>query len=218
MRVRVGKFEFFKPLDPNNSAFYSHTFLYASGGQAADQSKAAALVAGAALPFTLTGVSGFYSFNKQVNVEFGLSRGFDQSLSDDNGAIDAFGRVNYSLSNRTKLSFAFITGPEVNHDNSHYRTVGDLSLIQIVNDKLLLLLDGVYGVQTRPGTFAAPAGTLFAPAGSPVGGDAHWYGVSGNAIYKINERVSAAPASSGTATSRASPPACPSPCTRRRSD
>ena len=194
LRIRVGKFEFFKPIDPNASAFYSHTFLYSAGGQSSSDPRVQSLLAGSALPFTLTGVSGFYPVNKQLSVELGISRGWDQSLEDNNGAIDAFGRINYALSGRTKLSFAFVSGPEVNFDNSHYRTVGDLSLVHTVNDQLAVLFDAVYGVQARPGTFIVPAvnPVTHQDASFPVSSDAHWEGISGNVVYRVNKYVSAA--------------------------
>ena len=73
LRIRVGKFLFFKQIDPNASVFYSHSFTF-----------------GAALPFTLTGVSALYNFSDQLNVEGGFSRGWGQSSRDNNSSIDGF--------------------------------------------------------------------------------------------------------------------------------
>ena len=52
--------------------FYSHSFTF-----------------GAALPFTLTGITGYYPIDERWSVEGGISRGWGQSLKDNNGAIDA---------------------------------------------------------------------------------------------------------------------------------
>ena len=182
LRVRLGKFEFFKLTDPNASPFFSHTYLYSTSGQSNSASRLLSTGAGAALPFTLTGITGYYEFNKQVNLEAGLGRGYDQSLTDNNGAIDAFGRLNYKLSQETRASFALITGPEINHDNSHYRTVGDVSVAQSISENLLILADGFYGVQARPTTLD----------GIAIGNDAHWYGLNGTAVYEISRNLSLA--------------------------
>ncbi len=157
LRVRAGKFLFFKQIDPNASVFYSHSFTF-----------------GGALPFTLTGVTGWYPLNDQWSVEAGISRGWGQSLEDNNDAIDALGRVRYDMSDRTSFSLAAITGPEQDDDNSHYRTVFDATVNHACTDNLTLLLDVVYGYQ----------------GGVPGGDEAHWYGVAGYGVYRVNHQVS----------------------------
>lgn len=157
LRLRVGKFLFFKQIDPNASVFYSHSFTF-----------------GAALPFTLSGITAMYNFGDQWSVEGGISRGWGQSLKDNNGAIDALARVRYSPTDRTTITLAAITGPEDTGDNSHYRTTLDLTVSQLVGDQLTLLLDTVYGTDA---------------AGAP-NGNANWYGVAGYAVYKLNNYVS----------------------------
>lgn len=159
LRVRVGKFLFFKQIDPNASVFYSHSFSF-----------------GAALPYTLTGITGYYPISNQLSVEGGISRGWDQSLRDNNGAIDGLARVRYDLSDQTSLSLAAIIGPELNHDNSHYRTTVDFTVSHQATDQITLLLDAVLGTQ---------------PRASAVG-DANWYGIAGYAIYRFNEYLSLA--------------------------
>lgn len=159
LRVRVGKFLFFKQIDPNASVFYSHSFSF-----------------GAALPYTLTGITGYYPITSQLSVEGGISRGWDQSLRDNNGAIDALGRVRYDVSNQTSLSLAAIVGPELNQDNSHYRATVDFTVSHQATDQLTLLLDAVLGYQAQPSSV----------------GDSNWYGVAGYAIYRLNEYLSLA--------------------------
>jgi hypothetical protein len=181
LRLRFGKFEFFKFTDPNASPFFSHPFFYTTSGEA-NASRLVSTQVGASLPFTLTGATCYYEFSKQVNLEAGIGRGFDQSLTDNNGAIDGFGRVSYSLSDQTSASFALITGPEISRDNSHYRTVVDVGVSHSVSDDLQVLVHGIYGTQARPQTLD----------GVSIGGDAHWYGLSGNAVYRINRNLSVA--------------------------
>ncbi|HZK80057.1 MAG TPA: outer membrane beta-barrel protein, partial [Humisphaera sp.] len=97
IRIRAGKFLFFKQIDPNASVFYSHSFTF-----------------GGALPFTLTGVTAQYAFNDRITVEGGFSRGWGQTLTDNNGAIDGMGRVSWKINQESKFSLALITGPEQN--------------------------------------------------------------------------------------------------------
>lgn len=160
LRIRAGKFLFFKQIDPNASVFYSHSFTF-----------------GAALPFTLTGISALYNINDQLNVEAGFSRGWGQSSRDNNGSIDAFGRIRFSPSDKTNFTLAFITGPEDDGDSSHYRDAVDLTVTQALGDNLTFLLDAVYGNDA---------------AGSPTGGNAQWYGVAGYLVLKLDDHVSLA--------------------------
>ncbi len=181
LRLRVGKFEFFKFTDPNESPLFSHTFFYAASGEN-NTSRSISTRLGASLPFTLTGITGYYEFSKGMNLEAGVSRGFDQTLTDNNGAIDGFGRLNCSFPGRTSASLALITGPEISGDNTRYRTVADLGVTHAFSDNLLILADGAYGVQSRPAFLD----------GVSIGGDAHWYGLNGTAVYRIDRNVSVA--------------------------
>jgi len=154
LRLRAGKFLFFKQIDPNASVFYSHSFTF-----------------GAALPFTLTGTTLYYPISDQLSVEGGISRGWGQTLKDNNGAIDGLGRIRYSSEDhKTDISLALISGPELDHDNTHYRTVVDATLTTQVTDHLTLLFDGVYGYQALAG-----------------GTNSAWYGVSAYAVCSLND-------------------------------
>ncbi len=157
LRLRAGKFLFFKQIDPNASVFFSHSYTF-----------------GAALPFTLTGVTALYNFGDQWSVEGGISRGWGQSLKDNNGAIDGLVRVRYTPRERTTFTIAAITGPEDDRDNSHYRTAVDFTISHQLTDQTTLLLDSVLG------TDAAGSG----------GGNANWYGVAGYAVYRLNSYLS----------------------------
>jgi len=160
LRIRVGKFLFFKQIDPNASVFYSHSFTF-----------------GAALPFTLTGVSALYNITDQLNVEGGVSRGWGQTLTDNNGSIDGFGRIRFTPSDKTNITLAFISGPEDTGDNSHYRDAVDLTLTQALGDNLTFLLDSVYGNDA---------------AGSLSGKNANWYGTAGYLVLKLDDHLSLA--------------------------
>jgi hypothetical protein len=156
IRIRIGKFLFFKQIDPNASVFYSHSFAF-----------------GGALPFTLTGITAYYPITKDLSVEGGISRGWGQTFTDNNGAINGLGRIKYQIDPKTVATLAFVIGPELDHDNSHYRSVVDATLSYKATDELTLLFDGVVGTQ------AQPSGT----------GNSNWYGVSGYAVYKFSQQA-----------------------------
>jgi hypothetical protein len=159
LRIRAGKFLFFKQIDPNASVFYSHSFTF-----------------GAALPFTLTGITGYYELNDRTSVEAGIVRGWDDALEDDNDNPSFVGRVRYRASDALNFSLAAITGPELADDNDHFRTAINFSSSYQLSSNFTLLLDAVYGYQ----------------AGAPIEGASDWYGASLYGIYKINDYVSAA--------------------------
>lgn len=158
--IRVGKFTYFKQIDPNASVFYSHSFTF-----------------GGALPFTLTGIYGSYVLDKDKHwtVEGGISRGWDQSLRDNNGALDIFGRVRWDMNDKWSFSLAGISGPEQDGDNDNWRTAVDFTASYQLTKDILLLGDAVYGQQARP---------------NGAGGDARWYGVSVYGVYTLCEAAS----------------------------
>lgn len=206
LRLRLGKFEFFKPLDPLLSVFYSRTFAYATQGTGSSLRGIPPRVAGflpgagAALPFTLFGGSAYYEFGDRLQVEAGVSRGWDQSFDDNNGAVDGFVRVTYLFAPEQgpgrgpELTAAAISGPEVGDDNGHYRTAVDVSLSYPITPELHLLVDGVYGIQSRPSSFQGLRfdGAPLVPETFVASGDAHWYGVSGTVVKKVNPSVNVA--------------------------
>ena len=168
LRVRAGKFLFFKQIDPNASVFYSHSYTF-----------------GGALPFTLTGVTGYYELNEQWSAELGINRGWGQSLEDNNDMISVHGRIRFTPSDRTSFAFLFITGPEQDDNNGAYRTAVDFVGSHRISDNLTFLFDLVYGRQTSPQAALLPG--LAADQD-----DADWYGAAGYLVYKIDERFSVA--------------------------
>ena len=168
LRVRAGKFLFFKQIDPNASVFYSHSYTF-----------------GGALPFTLTGITGYYELNKEWAFEAGISRGWGQSLEDNNGTIDYLGRIRYSPNDRTSFAVLFITGPEMDGDNGAFRTAVDFVGSHRVTDKLTCMFDLVYGRQNNPQAALLPSVTTPQDA-------ADWYGAAGYLVYRVDDRFSVA--------------------------
>ena len=165
LRIRAGKFLFFKQIDPNASVFYSHSYTF-----------------GGALPFTLTGITGYYEFNDQWSAELGVNRGWGQSLEDNNDMVSFMGRVRYSPTDRASLAVIFITGPELDDNDSDFRTAVDFVGSFRVTDRLTLMFDLVYGMQQD-----APVGIDF-----PETETADWFGAAGYVVYEIDDRFTVA--------------------------
>jgi hypothetical protein len=131
LRLRLGKFLFFKQIDPNASVFYSHSFTF-----------------GAALPFTLTGATAYYEFSDRCSLEGGVVRGWDDALEDDNGSVSGIVRARCRVGDQLNLSLAGITGPELPGNNGDYRTAVNFVASYSVNSQFTLLLDTIYGYQS----------------------------------------------------------------------
>ena len=170
LRVRAGKFLFFKQINPNASVFYSHSYTF-----------------GAALPFTLTGITGYYEINEQWSFETGISRGWGQALEDNNDVIDVLGRLTYRPNDRTSFSVLAITGPELEDNNDDFRTAIDFVARHELTDDFTVLLDVVWGHQQN----APETNTVEDPASPGDTGDATWYGVAGYGVYEINDMLAA---------------------------
>ena len=174
VRVRLGKFASFfgGTVDPNGNTFFSHTIAFA-----ADH------------PFSFTGVMATYAFSDQVVVDGGFSRGWSQSLYDNNGAIDGFGRLTWLINEQTSISVAAITGPEEDNNNSTYRTMVEATLKYQATDRLRFILDGVFGNEPHA---LAPFGVVTPGESATHSGpetqsrNSHWYGVMGYAGYIID--------------------------------
>ena len=119
LRVRVGKFATllgYETIDPRTNQFYSHSYLFL------------------AAPSTHVGIMGDYKINEKLEVQLGVTRGWDKALEDPGCAIDVLGQVGYKFSDTMGMLFNFSVGPEngLNDgsadayvDNSHYRMALD---------------------------------------------------------------------------------------------
>jgi len=162
LRVRAGKFLFFKQVDPNASVFYTHSYTF-----------------GAALPYTLTGASALYNLNDHWSVEAGINRGGDQALTDDNGMISLHGRVRHVVDDRTSYALMGIVGPEAPGEKAWGATF-DFVISHKQSDQLTLLGDVVFGFQPDAPKPTFSGGTT----------TASWYGAAGYAVYRINDTYS----------------------------
>jgi hypothetical protein len=142
LRIRVGKFDTllgYEGINPTGNAFYSHSFLFTY-----------------AVPLTQTGVMGEYKITPDVQIDAGFTRGWNQSLTDNNGEPDFLGELTITpqesdflkkLTVVANLSF----GPQGTGDNSDYWTVIDLiAKFQALGDgssagSLLVAVNADYG-------------------------------------------------------------------------
>lgn len=166
LRIRVGKFVTpigYEVINPSGNAFYSHSYLF-----------------GFAIPFTQTGVMGEYKINDDFLVDAGITRGWNQSLRDNNGDPDFLGTVTWTpqssdFMKKWKVIANLSEGPQTTGNNSDWWTLIDVSAIYTVNEKLTVAANIDYG--DAPGATAS--------------GAAQWYGIAGYAAYVLNDYATA---------------------------
>lgn len=121
LRVRIGKFVTllgYETIDPTGNPLYSHSYAFN------------------AIPFTQTGVLGTYVLNSQWQVTAGITRGWDQSLKDNNGSPDFLGNIVYTPTNHLTITLNASVGPQRPANESDYRTALDLVVADQVSDQL----------------------------------------------------------------------------------
>lgn len=163
LRVRIGKFFSLLSYESINSAlnpFYSHTYLFSF-----------------AIPFYGTGVLSEYKFSDDWLLDIGTTRGWNQSINDNNGELDFLGGITWTPQESDALKkWKFVLnlseGPEGTHDNHDWWTVVDLIAIYAATDKLSVALNADIGD---------------APHAAGVTGAARWYGVAGYGAYVMND-------------------------------
>lgn len=156
--LRGGKFVTLlgqETINPTGNALYSHSFLF-----------------GFAIPFTHTGILGTYSLNDQWSFTTGVTRGWEQSLEDNNDAIDFTGQVKYTPNEKVTALVNFITGPEAADNETDYRSVIDVVVSWTAADNLTLAINADYGHEQD----------------AAAGGDAQWYGIAGYAGLRLDDR------------------------------
>jgi len=129
LKLRVGKFVTLlgnETCDPRGNLFYSHSWIFN------------------ALPFSATGILGTYNLNDQWSVTAGITRGWDMTLEDTNGAIDGLGSITFTPNKQWSAVLNWNVGPQNAGDNSHYRTVLDPIISWQATEQLKLTLEGLY--------------------------------------------------------------------------
>jgi hypothetical protein len=161
--IRGGKFVTllgYETIAPQGNPFYSHSYLFS------------------AVPFTQTGILGMYTLNDQWAFKAGITRGWNQALEDNNGAIDFLGQVTFNPTKTIQAVLNLSVGPQDEADTSHYRTTIDPVVTWQVTDQFKLGAEVLY-------TYDGGA-QGFAPAGlSHAYGD--MWGAVVYASYTIND-------------------------------
>ena len=162
LKFTVGKFVTllgYETINPTSNALYSHSYMF-----------------GFAIPFTNTGVLASYKFTDNLNATIGFTRGWEQSLKDNNDdALDVTGQVNYTTSIKGLAVIGnFISGPEAadtTATNRYWRTVVDGIVTYAYGDNWTFALNGDFGYEPNAG----------------IGGrNANWYGGAAYATYKFD--------------------------------
>jgi hypothetical protein len=120
-------------------------------------------------PFYQTGVRATYQFNKRWSGEVHILNGW-QLINDNNDAKAISGKIAYT-DDRLTVSFNTFDGPELPHDNSHWRHFGNLIATWKMTPKLSLGTSLDRGHQELPGDRAA-----------------NWLGVAVYERYALDDR------------------------------
>lgn len=156
--ARVGKFvalHGYETIDPTGNPLYSHSFLFDY-----------------AIPFTHTGVLVSHVVSPNLDYTFGVTRGWDTSLEDDNGTVDFLGQIHWkNEAGDTEAYLNVVTGADQPGDNDNWRTVVDLIVKRQLSKQLTLVINADYGYEANS-------------AATAEGSDAQWYGA---AVYAINQ-------------------------------
>ncbi len=161
LTIQAGKFASlmgFEYINPTQNIFYTHSYEFSFG-----------------IPFTQTGILASYSPTDKLSVTAGFTRGWNQTLYDNNGAIDFLGQVIYTATDKLTLTGNVSIGPQSTlpygpGDNGHYWLVPEAIGTYNVSDQLSVDADMLYGLANSYAT---------------------WFGVAGYADYKFNKYLAA---------------------------
>jgi len=179
LKVRAGKFDTllgYESINPNSNPFYSHSYIFQ------------------AEPFTHTGIIGIYQLTDALSVTGGVTRGWDQALKDNNGAIDGIFQVSYALTKAWTVSLQGTVGPEDTQDTAHWRLAPDLTTTYTLNDKWSIGAEAIYiydgGLNNKFGnTFStADSGRTADAVHGAVGTYGDVWGAALYVAYKIDDR------------------------------
>jgi hypothetical protein len=120
-------------------------------------------------PFYQTGVHAAYQFDSHWSGEGYVLNGW-QNINDNNDAKAIGGKIAYT-SDRLTASLNTFDGPELPHDNSHWRHFGDLIASYKATTKLTLAASLDRGHQELPGDATA-----------------NWLGIAGFGRYAFDDR------------------------------
>lgn len=163
LTITAGKFVAFlgeEVINPTGNLFFTHSYSFFYG-----------------IPATNTGIEAAYTFPKLVNgndwtFSGGITNGWNQSLRDNNEAIDFLGQAKGNITSSVSLLFNIEEGPEATGDNHDYWTALEFIPSWTVSDQLTISGDFLY---------------VDAPhdAATTANASAQWYGAVGYINYKL---------------------------------
>jgi hypothetical protein len=162
LTIKAGKFVTLpsqEVISSPSNAFFTHSYNFTYG-----------------VPATNTGVLGSYTFGKLINgqdvtITAGITRGWNQSQRDNNGAIDFMGQAAGKWNDKLSWVFNAMEGPEQTGNDGNYRTLLEFIPTYAISDQLTGVLDILY---------------VDDPHGAGAGKSAQWYGVVPYLSYKWN--------------------------------
>lgn len=151
-------------INPTKNFFYSHSLSFNYG-----------------IPYTQTGVLAEYVPNSQWTFYAGVTRGWNQSLDDNNpNGVDFLGEVAYAPSSQWNFTVNLSVGPQDNGTNNPYRTVVEPLITYIppiLNNNLTLISDTTLGYDGM--------------GNATNGSSACWFGEALYQSYVINSYLTA---------------------------
>ncbi len=132
MLLRFGKFDSpmgYERINPTKNAFYSHSFAF-----------------GNLTPYTQTGLLGKVVMGQDLSFWAGVTRGWNQTLRDNNTGVDVLAGVGYKYNNQLNGKVNVSFGPQDNGTNNPNRLVIEPTITYvppILNNALSLTSDTV---------------------------------------------------------------------------
>jgi hypothetical protein len=154
--LKVGKFTTLmgqEVIDATGNMFYTHSYSFSYG-----------------VPLTQTGILASYNLTSALSLTAGVTRGWNQTLYDNNGSADFLGEVSYTVNDKLTVVGNLSVGPQTTGDNAHYWVVAEAIPTYKVSDQLTIAVDALYGLANSYG---------------------QWYGFAGYGGYTINKYVTA---------------------------
>ncbi|MGC9258834.1 MAG: outer membrane beta-barrel protein [Phycisphaerae bacterium] len=133
MLIRFGKFNSpmgYERINPAENAFYSHSFAF-----------------GNLTPYTQTGILAKVVMGRELSFWGAVTRGWNQSFSDNNTGIDGLVGVGFCPNSHLKTKLNISVGPQDNNDNGQQRVVVEPTITYIppiLNNALSLTSDTVF--------------------------------------------------------------------------
>jgi Putative beta-barrel porin-2, OmpL-like. bbp2 len=152
LEFQIGKFDTllgYEVINPTGNPLYTHSYEFSYG-----------------VPFTQTGILATYNLTSALKLTAGITRGWNQSTDDNNGAIDFLGQAAWNINSAWSATVNLSEGPQSTGDNHDYWTVVEGIVAWQVSDQLKLAGDFLYG---------------------DANAIAQWYAAAGYADYTLNK-------------------------------